>query len=53
MWQVKKRWWEDKGWGVLGRGGGVVPPQRETFGEEEDKLRERRGRGEEGEPGHE
>lgn len=32
---MKKRWWEDKEW----RG---VPPQRETFGEEEDELRRRK-----------
>lgn len=30
---MRKRWWED-GWG-----GGGLPPERETFGVEEDKLK--------------
>lgn len=42
VWQVKKRWWEDKEW----RGG--VPPQRETFGEEEDELKRRKLKSETG-----
>lgn len=34
MWQVRERWREDKG---------DVPPERETFGVEEEKLKLKTG----------